>query len=146
MRERIKKPCAEIAVNMGASLKPSKGPLSPRQKLVGRVAVGVLALYLVTAAASASASNPRPRIHSSELHSGARMNRGWARSNPRARSGPAMAAAPEMLMAEDASFDDEGGPPQMMRAKAARYSRGAPGSSLGGEILDVETKPSTRHQ
>ena len=29
---------------MGASLKPSKGPLSPRQKLVGRLAVGVLAL------------------------------------------------------------------------------------------------------
>ena len=126
---------------MGASLKPTKGPLSPRQKLFGRVAVGVLALYLVTAAASASASNPRPRMHSSELHSGARMNRGWARSSHRARSGPAMAAAPEMLMAEDASFDDEGGPPQMMRAKAARYSRGAPGSSLGGEILDVETKP-----
>jgi len=126
---------------MGASLKPTKGPLSPRQKLVGRLAAGVLALYLVTAAASASASNPRPRIHSSELHSGARMNRGWARSNPRARSGPAMAAAPEMLMMEDAAMDDEGGPPQMMRAKAARYSRGAPGSSLGGEILDVETKP-----
>merc|ERR1719377_45796 len=49
-------------------------------------------------------------------------------------------AAPEMMM-EDAAMDDEGGPPQMMRAKAARYSRGAPGSSLGGEILDVETKP-----
>merc|ERR1719377_253671 len=49
-------------------------------------------------------------------------------------------AAPGMLMMEDAAFDDEG-PPQMMRAKAARYSRGAPGSSLGGEILDVETKP-----
>ena len=125
---------------MGASLKPTKGPLSPRQKLVGRVAVGVLALYLVTAAASASASNPRPRIHSSELHSGARMNRGWARS---ARHGPEMArmAAPEMMMMEDASFDDEGGPPQMMRAKAARHARGASGSSLGGEILDVETKP-----
>ena len=139
MRERIKKPCAEIAVTMGASLKPTKGPLSPRQKLLGRLAVGVLALYLVTAAASASASNPRPRIHSSELHSGARMNRGWARSNPRARSGPAMAAAPEMLMMEDAAMDE----PPMMRTsmKAARYSRGAPGSSLGGEILDVETKP-----
>ena len=38
MRERVKKPCAEIAVTMGASLKPAKGPLSPRQKLVGRVA------------------------------------------------------------------------------------------------------------
>ena len=47
MRERIKKPCEEIAINMGASLKPTKGPLSPRQKLVGRLAVGVLALYLV---------------------------------------------------------------------------------------------------
>ncbi len=137
MRERVKKPCAEIAVHMGASLKPTKGPLSPRQKLVGRLAVGVLALYLVTAAASASASNPRPRhMHSSELHAGARMRSGRARNMPMA----AMArAAPEMMMA-DASFDDEG-PPQMMRMKAARYSRGAPGSSLGGEILDVETKP-----
>ena len=139
MRERIKKPCASIAVTMGASLKPSKGPLSPRQKLVGRLAVGVLALYLVTAAASASASSPRrATIHSSELHSAARS--GWARSSHRARNMP-MAAAPEMMMMEDASFDDEGGPPQMMRAKAARYARGAPGSSLGGEILDVETKP-----
>ena len=67
------------------------------------------------------------------------MNRGWARSNPRARSGPAMAAAPKMLMMEDAAMDDEG-PPQMMKMRSARYSRGAPGSSLGGEILDVETK------
>ena len=52
-----------------------------------------------------------------------------------------MAAAPEMMMMEDAAMD--GGPPQMMRTsmKSARYSRGAPGSSLGGEILDVETKP-----
>ena len=51
-----------------------------------------------------------------------------------------MAAAPEMMMmAEDAAMEE----PQMMRTsmKAARYSRGAPGSSLGGEILDVETKP-----
>merc|ERR1719174_607518 len=47
-------------------------------------------------------------------------------------------AAPEMM--EDAALDDEG-PPQMMRMKAARHARGAPGSSLGGEILDVETKP-----
>ena len=51
-----------------------------------------------------------------------------------------MAAAPEMMMmAEDAAMDE----PPMMRTsmKSARYSRGAPGSSLGGEILDVETKP-----
>ena len=51
-----------------------------------------------------------------------------------------MAAAPEMLMmAEDAAMDE----PQMMRTsmKSARYSRGAPGSSLGTDILDVETKP-----
>ena len=54
-----------------------------------------------------------------------------------------MAAAPEMMMmAEDAAMDD-GGPPQMMRTsmKSARYSRGAPGSSLGTDILDVESKP-----
>merc|ERR1719377_348890 len=49
-------------------------------------------------------------------------------------------AAPGMLMMEDAAMDDEG-PPQMMRMKATRHARGAPGSSLGGEILDVETKP-----
>ena len=29
----------------------------------------------------------------------------------------------------------------MMRAKAARYSRGAPGSSLGGEISGCRIKP-----
>ena len=147
MRERVKKPCAEIAVHMGASLKPSKGPLSPRQKLVGRLAVGVLALYLVTAAAAASSPRSRghiPTIHSSNLHAGEKSSGGWARSHRRhaerlSSSPMARMAAPEMM--EDASFDDEGGPPQMMRAKAARYSRGAPGSSLGGEILDVETKP-----
>ena len=146
MRERIKKPCAEIAVNMGASLKPSKGPLSPRQKLVGRLAVGVLALYLVTAAAAASSPRSRghiPTIHSSNLHAGEKSSGGWARSHRRhaerlSSSPMARMAAPEMM--EDAAMDDEG-PPQMMRAKAARYSRGAPGSSLGGEILDVETKP-----
>jgi len=148
MRERVKKPCAEIAVHMGASLKPTKGPLSPRQKLVGRLAVGVLALYVVTAAAAASSPRSRghiPTIHSSNLHAGERSSGGWARSHRRhaerlSSSPMARMAAPEMMM-EDASFDDEGGPPQMMRAKAARYSRGAPGSSLGGEILDVETKP-----
>ena len=57
MRERIKKPCEEIAINMGASLKPSKGPLSPRQKLVGRLAVGGPAPYRVTAAAAGSVTN-----------------------------------------------------------------------------------------
>mmetsp|Transcript_23360 Transcript_23360/g.60942 ORF Transcript_23360/g.60942 Transcript_23360/m.60942 type:complete len:398 (+) Transcript_23360:1878-3071(+) len=136
MRERVKKPCAEIAVNMGASLKPSKGPLSPRQKLFGRVVIGILAFYLVTAATAAS--SPRASGHNLMRAEGghARMRSGRARNMPMA----AMAAAPEMLMAEDAAMDDEG-PPQMMRAKAARYSRGAPGSSLGGEILDVETKP-----
>ena len=146
MRERIKKPCAEIAVTMGASLKPTKGPLSPRQKLLGRLAVGVLALYVVTAAAAASSPGSRghiPTIHSSNLHAGEKSSGGWARSHRRhaerlSSSPMARMAAPEMM--EDASFDDEG-PPQMMRAKAARYSRGAPGSSLGGEILDVETKP-----
>ena len=64
--------------------------------------------------------------------------RSFARSS---RGGPAMAAAPEMMMmAEDAAMDD-GGPPDDARMKSARYSRGLPGSSLGGEILDVETKP-----
>ena len=132
---------------MGASLKPTKGPLSPKQKLVGRLAVGVLALYLVTAATAAS--SPRGNIpiveyQSGNVLTGERSSGGWARSHrrhaERLSGGPAMAAmaAPEMM--EDASFDDEG-PPQMMRAKAARYSRGAPGSSLGTDILDVETKP-----
>ena len=133
MRERIKKPCEEIVINMGASLKPTKGPLSPRQKLVGRLAVGVLALYLVTAAAAASSPRGNRLVYQEgDMRSFARSSRG----------GPAMAAAPEMMMmAEDAAMDD-GGPPQMMRMKSsARYSRGAPGSSLGGEILDVETKP-----
>jgi hypothetical protein len=132
MRERIKKPCAEIAINMGASLKPSKGPLSPKQKLVGRLAVGVLALYLVTAATAASSPRGNRLVYQEgDMRSFARSSRG----------GPAMAAAPEMMMmAEDAAMDD-GGPPQMMRAKAARYSRGAPGSSLGTDILDVESKP-----
>ena len=90
---------------MGASLKPSKGPLSPRQKLVGRLAVGVLALYLVTAATAASSPRSRGKL-------------GWNISQARRRyaiirrhaerlsGGPAMAAAPEMMMMEDASFDD----------------------------------------
>ena len=132
MRERIKKPCEEIAINMGASLKPSKGPLSPRQKLVGRVALGLIACYLVTAATAASSPRGNRLVYQEgDMRSFARSSRG----------APAMAAAPEMMMmAEDAAMDD-GGPPQMMRMKAARYSRGAPGSSLGGEILDVETKP-----
>ena len=131
MRERIKKPCEEIVINMGASLKPTKGPLSPRQKLVGRLAVGVLALYLVTAAAAASSPRGNRLVYQEgEMRSFARSSRG----------APAMAAAPEMMMmAEDAAMDE----PQMMRTsmKSARYSRGAPGSSLGGEILDVESKP-----
>ena len=131
MRERIKKPCEEIAINMGASLKPSKGPLSPKQKLVGRLAVGVLALYLVTAATAASSPRGNRLVYQEgDMRSFARSSRG----------GPAMAAAPEMMMmAEDAAMEE----PQMMRTsmKSARYSRGAPGSSLGGEILDVETKP-----
>jgi len=131
MRERIKKPCEEIAINMGASLKPSKGPLSPKQKLVGRLAVGVLALYLVTAATAASSPRGNRLVYQEgDMRSFARSSRG----------GPAMAAAPEMMMmAEDAAMDE----PQMMRTsmKSARYSRGAPGSSLGGEILDVESKP-----
>ena len=117
---------------MGASLKPSKGPLSPRQKLVGRLAVGVLALYLVTAATAASSPRGNRLVYQEgEMRSFARSSRG----------GPAMAAAPEMMMmAEDAAMEE---PPQMMRTsmKSARYSRGAPGSSLGGEILDVESKP-----
>merc|ERR1719482_34951 len=67
------------------------------------------------------------------------MRSGRARNMPMA----AMArAAPEMMMmAEDAAAMDDEGPPQMMRMKATRHARGAPGSSLGGEILDVETKP-----
>ncbi|CAH0376168.1 unnamed protein product [Pelagomonas calceolata] len=131
MRERIKKPCEEIAINMGASLKPSKGPLSPKQKLVGRVALGLIACYLVTAATAASSPRGNRLVYQEgDMRSFARSSRG----------APAMAAAPEMMMmAEDAAMDE----PQMMRTsmKSARYSRGAPGSSLGGEILDVETKP-----
>ena len=117
---------------MGASLKPTKGPLSPRQKLVGRVALGLIACYLVTAATAASSPRGNRLVYQEgDMRSFARSSRG----------GPAMAAAPEMMMmAEDAAMDD-GGPPQMMRAKAARYSRGAPGSSLGTDILDVESKP-----
>jgi hypothetical protein len=133
MRERVKKPCSEIAVNMGASLKPTKGPLSPRQKLVGRVALGLIACYLVSAATAASSPRGNRLVYQEgDMRSFARSSRG----------GPAMAAAPEMMMmAEDAAMDD-GGPPQMIRMKSsARYSRGAPGSSLGGEILDVESKP-----
>ena len=130
MRERIKKPCEEIAINMGASLKPTKGPLSPRQKLVGRVALGLIACYLVTAATAASSPRGNRLVYQEgDMRSFARSSRG----------GPAMAAAPEMMMMEDAAMEE----PQMMRTsmKSARYSRGAPGSSLGGEILDVETKP-----
>jgi hypothetical protein len=134
MRERVKKPCSEIAVHMGASLKPSKGPLSPRQKLVGRVALGLIACYLVTAATAASSPRGNRLVYQEgDMRSFARSSRG----------APAMAAAPEMMMmAEDAAMDD-GGPPQMMRTsmKSARYSRGAPGSFLGTDILDVETKP-----
>ena len=118
---------------MGASLKPTKGPLSPRQKLVGRVALGLIACYLVSAATAASSPRGNRLVYQEgDMRSFARSSRG----------GPAMAAAPEMMMmAEDAAMDD-GGPPQMIRMKSsARYSRGAPGSSLGGEILDVESKP-----
>ena len=95
MRERVKKPCAEIAVTMGASLKPMKGPLSPRQKLVGRLAVGVLALYLVTAATAASSPRGNRLVYQEgDMRSFARSSRG----------APAMAAAPEMMMmAEDAA-------------------------------------------
>ena len=49
-------------------------------------------------------------------------------------------AAPEMMMA-DAAADDDGRPPRMAAMSKARYSRGAPGSTVGGDILDVETKP-----
>ena len=34
-----------------------------------------------------------------------------------------------------------GGGPMMAAMSKARYSRGAPGSTVGGDILDVETKP-----
>ena len=83
-------------------------------------AVGVLALYLVTAAVAASSPRGNRLVYQEgDMRSFARSSRG----------GPAMAAAPEMMMMEDAAMEE----PQMMRTsmKSARYSRGAPGSSLG---------------